>query len=348
MGAVHRHDVELKEGEIGAGKGGTGIHNRINPAKGENCQQQALQNLDTGKLETGVIKGSALLAPDKEEHQQIKHQEHPAYYAVKQHQGVHRSHIEEAIGHELGKEFEPLGLHVVGITDQPVVQQGRGQQEDDVGNDIADHTFGTVDGAHGRCRRTHDGGEEGNTQQGECQRNEGDQRSNQPDQATGGTTVPYLLGGVNGSNAAPQGDIKEIDAVADGGLVIIGIGMGTVKAISGTNGLHGHGSAGGSSHRFLTGEGRGAGIAVHKVGAGGNIGSAAGAVGELKAGGVLAGILHAPQKTGEFIVGALNGADVDRRGIQREYAVFGGNADVGQVVDVADIVIITGEYHRTG
>ena len=205
-----------------------------------------------------------------------------------------------------------------------------------------------MNGAHGRCRRTNDSGEERNTQQGERQRNKGNQRSAQPDQAAGGTTVPYLLGGFNGSNAAPQGDIKEIDAVADGGLVIIGIGMGTVKAISGTNGFHGHGSAGGSSYGLLTGEGCSAGIAVHKIGAGGNIGSTAGAVGKLKAAGVLAGILHAPQKSGEFIVGTLNGADIDRCGKQREYAVFCGNAIVGQVVDVADIVIITGEYHRTG
>lgn len=205
-----------------------------------------------------------------------------------------------------------------------------------------------MDGADGGSGRTHDGGEEGDPQQGERQRYKGDQGGDKADEAAGGTAVPDLLGGSDGGNAAAQSDIEEIDAVADGGFIIVGIGVGAIEAVSGPNRLHGNGSAGRGGHSFLTGEGCGAGIAIHKVGAGGNIGGAAGAVGELKAGGVLAGILHAPQKTGEFIVGALNGADIDRCGIQRKNAVFGSNAIVGQVIDIADIVIITGEYHRSG
>ena len=344
---VHRHDVELEEGKFRPGDGGAGIHQRIDRTEGNDGQQQALQDLHQRQLQTGVLRGEARLARDQEEDGEIEYQENDAHHTVKQHQAVHGRHIKEAVGHELGKEFEPLRLHVVGIAHQPVIQQGRRQQEQQVQQDILQLSL-AGEGADGRRLGPDDGGKEGETQQGERQRHKGDQGADEPDQTAGGTAVPYLVGGIDGGNTAAQGDIKEIDAIGDRGLIIIGVGVGAFKGIGGAQGLHGKDGAGRSGHRLLAGQGRRGGIAIEEIGPGGNADCPAGTIGELKAVGILAGVIHAPQKAGEFIIGGLDGADVDRSGKQREDAVFGGDTVVGQVIDVAHIVVVAGKHQRTG
>ena len=344
---VHGHDVELEEGEAGACDGVAEVDHRVHTQEGNRCQQKTLEDLDHRQLQPGILKAEAALLCDEEEHQQVEGQEDHTHHAVEQHKRVHGGHIEEAVGHKLGQKLEPLGLHIVGVSDQPVIEQGRGQQEDNVQNDILENAFPVPYGGHGLGLRPNDGGEERQVEQGQGQGHEGHQGCGKAQEAAGCPSVPDLLGRINGSLTTQEGDVKEVDAIADGGLVIIGVGVGAVKAVGRPDGLHGQRGAGSGSHGLVAAQGSSGSVAVHEVGAGGHVGRPAGAGRKLEAGGVLTGILHAPKQAGELVIIALDGADVHRSGKKGKQGIFGGDPIVGQVVDVPGIVVIASEHQGT-